>query len=263
MKDNEIKLQETYEWERKTHYSDYSKILGYYQALSVIEKTVRGGRLLDVACGDGFITGILAVHFQHVVGIDASKNHLEKAKKNYPSIQFYHSLLEDYITSEKFDVITMFNILEHVIDPINVINKMTKLLATDGRIIIHVPNANAVNRKIAVLMGTLLKCEELSPFDINVVGHRRSYTMDSLTKDVQLAGLKVTYTGGVFYKMLSTSQMDWFLKNGLWEEGGFGWGRVEEEKRKDWKMEFCKACYEYGKAVPEECNIIYVIAEKG
>lgn len=56
--------------------------------------------------------------------------------------------------------------------------------------------------------------------------------------------------------------MDWFLKNGLWEKGGFGWGRVGAEGEKDWRFEFCKACYEYGKTVPDECNIIYACVEK-
>jgi hypothetical protein len=39
--------------------------------------------------------------------------------------------------------------------------------------------------------------------------------------------IKVKKTCGIFYKMLSTAQMDRFLKNGLWEDGGFGWGRAK------------------------------------
>ena len=127
-------------------------------------------------------------------------------------------------------------------------------------LIAHVPNAKAINRRLAVKMGTLISCEELSPFDIEIAGHRRSYDMCSLTEDFQTAGLEVLETGGIFYKMMSTSQMDWFLKNGLWEEGGFGWGRVGEEKSKDWKAEFCRACYELGKQQPNDCNIIFACA---
>jgi len=261
MKNDEISLQETFEWERTSHFANYSKILGYYQAHSILENSI-GGALLDMPCGDGYITGLLAPHFKYVVGIDASEKHLEKAKKEYSNIHFHHSLIEDFVTSEKFDTITMLNILEHVIDPVKVIKKAVSLLASNGTIIIHVPNAEAVNRKIAVLMGTLSNCEELSPFDINIAGHRRSYIMKTLMDDVKRAGLEIVGSGGIFYKMLSTPQIDWFLENGLWKDGGFGWGRVGEEKNKDWKMEFCRACYEYGKIVPEECNIIYVCAKK-
>ncbi|MGE5622572.1 MAG: class I SAM-dependent methyltransferase, partial [Bacillota bacterium] len=74
--------------------------------------------------------------------------------------------------------------------------------------------------------------------------------------DISRAGLKVCATGGVFYKMLSTPQMDWFLKNGLWKDGGFGWGRVGGPQ-KDWKAEFCRASFELGKQHPEDCNIVY------
>lgn len=103
------------------------------------------------------------------------------------------------------------------------------------------PDAVAINRRIAVIMGTLLSCEGLSPFDAQIVGHRRSYTLASLKADVEHAGINITLTGGIFYKMLSTAKMDWLLRNGLWEEGGFGWGRVGGIK-KDWRTEFCRAC---------------------
>jgi len=110
-------------------------------------------------------------------------------------------------------------------------------------------------------MGTLASCEELSPFDINIAGHRRSYSMKTFTDDITAAGLKIEKTGGVFYKMLSTPLIDWFLKNGLWEDGGFGWGRVGGPQ-KNWKEEFCRASYELGKEHPEDCNVVYACITK-
>lgn len=62
--------------------------------------------------------------------------------------------------------------------------------------------------------------------------------------------------------MLSTPQIDWLLTHGPWEEGGYGWGRVGAEKEKNWRWEFCRACYEYGKQHPEECNVIYACGTK-
>jgi hypothetical protein len=126
--------------------------------------------------------------------------------------------------------------------------------------IVHVPNANAINRRLAVKMGTLTSCDELSPFDLNIVGHRRAYTLKTLTKDINEAGLSVTRTGGVFYKMLSTPQMDWFLKNGQWD-AGHGWGRTGVTGV-DWKEKFCRACYEIGNEQPEDCNVIYACISK-
>lgn len=258
--DEEKALQETFTWARSQVFEDYNTILGYYQAKACIEHA-RGDSLLDFPCGDGTLTKMLAPHFKRIVGVDASSKHLALAKKLLPDTEFHEALIEDFETTERFDTITMVNILEHVSDTVSALRKAASLLNDDGVLLVHVPNANAINRRLAVLMGTLTKCEELSPFDINVVGHRRAYSIKTLCADVEKAGLKVAATGGVFYKMLSTPQMDWFLKNGLWKDGEFGWGRVGAEK-KDWKAEFCRASYELGKNQPEDCNIIYACVTK-
>jgi len=257
---SEKELQETFSWERTNQYSTYSEILGHYQVLSVLENC-KHGSLLDLACGDGFNTELMSRHFDYVVAVDASGIHLEKARKRLPSVIFHETLIEEYNPDERFDCVTMLNLLEHVEYPKVVLQKAASFLKDNGTLIVHVPNSNATNRKIAVLMGTLSSCDELSPFDINVAGHRRSYDMGLLKEEFENANLEIVCTGGVFYKMLSTPQMDWFLENGLWNDGGFGWGRIGSEQR-DWKSEFCRACYEFGKEQPEDCNIIYVVAKK-
>jgi SAM-dependent methyltransferase len=263
MIDNEDELarQEKFIWARSVDFSYYNGILGYYQAQTCLQYA-HGTSLLDMPCGDGTLTAMMAPHFKHVVGVDASITHLNVAKQKLPQVEFHHNLIENLQINEKFDTITMLNVLEHVTDPAAIIKKAAGFLKKNGVLIIHVPNAQAVNRKIAVLMGTLESCEELSPFDIDVVGHRRSYDLKTLCMDIDRSGLKLIASGGVFYKMLSTPQMDWFLKNGLWEEGGFGWGRIGEEKTKDWRKSFCDACYEFGKQRPKDCNVIYAVCKQ-
>lgn len=257
---SEKQKQEEFTWERSVNFNEYNSILGYYQVQSCLE-FAHGPAVLDLPCGDGLLTSMFSRHFERVVGVDASSAHLAQARARLPESEFHESLIEDLELDEKFDSVFMLNILEHVADPIVVLRKAASFLKDDGVLIVHVPNAMAINRRIAVLMGTLESCEELSPFDINVAGHRRSYTLETLSADIREAGLKIAKTGGVFYKSLSTPQMDWFLKNGLWEEGGFGWGRVGAEK-KNWKAEFCRASYEIGKLHPEDCNIIFACITK-
>ena len=257
----EKQRQESFQWARTQVFENYNSVLGYYQAMACLEHA-RGDSLLDMPCGDGGVTAILAQRFKRVVGVDASGQHLALAKVNLPSAELHEILIEDFVTDERFDTITMINVLEHVIDPVNVLRKAANLLSEGGILLVHVPNSLAINRRLAVLMGTLTDCEELSPFDIQVAGHRRSYSQSTLCEDIRKAGLKISATGGVFYKMLSSPQMDWFLKNGLWQDGGFGWGRVGEEKLKDWKAEFCRASYELGKQYPNDCNIIYACVTK-
>jgi len=261
----ERKRQEGCTWDR-SEYSEYNSILGYYEVQSIFENA-HGKSLLDIGCGDGTLTAQLAKKFKRVVGIEASKKQIQKARKNCSKVELHQSLIENFRTKERFDVITMLNILEHVIDPVFTLKKAASFLNKKGILIVHIPNAMAVNRVIARIMGTLAYEYEMSPYDINIAGHRRSYDRKLLLKDIKRAGLKIVKIGGIFYKILSTPQMNWFLKNGLWDSG-HGWGRVERKGKKiinikkDWKYEFCRACYEFGKTRPDDCNIIYACIKK-
>lgn len=261
-KPNDEKIrQDSFPWERSKYHTDYNAVLAHYKVISCLE-LARGTSLLDLACGDGMMTAIFSQHFARVVGVDASAAHIAEARKRVPQARFYESLIEEFEIDDRFDAVFLLDILEHVVDPVAVLRKAASFLNPEGVLIAHVPNAQAINRRLAVLMGTLKSCDELSPFDIQIAGHRRSYELSSLVADFEQAGLRMRRTGGIFYKMLSTPQMDWFLKNGLWQEGGFGWGRVGEEKAKDWKAEFCRACYELGKLQPQDCNIVYACATR-
>jgi 2-polyprenyl-3-methyl-5-hydroxy-6-metoxy-1,4-benzoquinol methylase len=255
----ELERQESIPWERGKFYKAYENVLGEYIVKSVLSHA-NPPSLLDIACGNGQITSQIAAPFQRVVGLDASSVHINKARESYPHIEFVHALAEDYQSEDKFSTITMLNLLEHVMDPVGLLSSLKKYMNQDSILIVNVPNALAVNRRIAKLMGSLESEYELSPFDINIAGHRRSYDMNSLVKEMNDAGFDVVHRGGVFYKMLSSPQLNWFLEEGLWAEGGFGWGRVGAEKEKDWRQAFCDACYEYGVDHPEECNLIYVVA---
>ncbi|WP_300464810.1 class I SAM-dependent methyltransferase [Desulfobacula sp.] len=259
--ENELDRQDTFPWQRGKYFATYEQLLGQYIVQSIVENK-RMSRLLDLACGNGYLTHLMAPHFGTVVGLDASATHVADAKKTYPGIEFVHALAEEFQGNDPFDTITMVTLLEHVQDPSGLLNICARQLSQEGIIIAHVPNAVAVNRRIAKLMGTLSDEYELSPFDLNIAGHRRSYDMADLVKNFEDAGLKVVKTGGVFYKMLSTPQINWMLEEGPWDGGEFGWGRVGEEKTKDWRKAFCDACYEFGKQRPEDCNVIYAIGQR-
>lgn len=251
---DEVTRQESLTWERGSY--EWYGILGGFQVQSVLE-VGQPPSLLDLACGDGLLTARFCEHFQRVVGIDASATHIEKARARCPQATFHVSLVEELDLDERFDTVTLLNLLEHVVDPVEILQAAGRHLKPGGRVIVHVPNALAINRRLGRLMGVLQDEHDLSEWDIEVAGHRRYYDMQSLISDFEEAGLAVTATGGVFFKILSTPQVKWFLERGRWEE--WGWGGPD--RTKDWRWEFCRACYEIGKERPEDCNIIYACGE--
>ncbi len=258
----EKKRQDKFTWARGDTYATYNNTLGQFIAQSCIE-CVPSGTVLDLACGDGELTRRFAAHYERVVGVDASTSHLATARASNCGAEFHESLVEDFHTEERFDGVFMVCLLEHVVDPAALLRKAASFLKHDGQLVVHVPNANALNRRIAVKMGSLASCEELSPFDIEVAGHRRSYTMASLRAEITRADLKLGETGGVFLKMMSTPQIDWFLQASQWNGNEFGWGRIGGPEDVDWREAYCRACYELGKENPEDTNVIYACATRG
>lgn len=206
----------------------------------IIRKTfelARGPKVLDVACGDGSLTRLMAAHYPVVVGVDGSKEKIKLARTNTPEARFYVSMFEDFNIDERFDSIVMINVLEHVEDPVLFLRKARTLLKRKGEIISFVPNALSLNRRVGKIMGIIKDCYELSTNDL-AVGHRRFYDRDKLVKDLLEAGFKPKDVGGVLLKPLSNRQME------------------------SWDIEVIEALYVIGEELPDYCGLVYARAVK-
>ncbi len=173
-----------------------------------LKENLGPGQTLEVGCADGYLAKKLARFTTHITGIDGSKKLIDKAKKRkIKNATFIHSLFEEYSPEIKFDYIILCDILEHVINPINLLKMSKTWLKYNGKILIISPNANSVHRQIGVLSGMIKDVHELNATDLRV-GHRRVYDFKLLKKDVKKAGLKVVKEDGFFLKPLSDSQLE-------------------------------------------------------
>ncbi|GAH41342.1 unnamed protein product, partial [marine sediment metagenome] len=195
----------------------------------------RGPQVLDVGCGDGSLTKVLAEHFENVFGVDCSREKIRLAKETVPRGEFHESLFEEFETRDRFDSIIMINFLEHVEDPILCFEKARNLLKPEGRVIVFVPNALSLNRRIGKLMGLIESCYELTSKDLSV-GHKRFYDRCSLIRDIEKSSLCIIEIGGIFLKPLSNKQME------SWDEAIFD------------------ALYEISGELPDYCGLIYASA---
>lgn len=71
-------------------------------------------RILDVGCGDGAITATLKPYAEQVIGVDASTDMIEYAKKHILSCIFIRSDIKQFESDQQFDLITSFNCLHWV-----------------------------------------------------------------------------------------------------------------------------------------------------
>lgn len=164
--------------------------------------------LLELGLGHGITASVFQQHFNRHVVIDASPAVIQNYRQRFPDskIEIVESYFELFDTSERFDVIVFGYILEHVDDPIQILKHFRTFLAPGGRMFVTVPNAEVLNRRLGHLAGLLPDMKELSEHDL-LLGHKRYYTVDSLRKDIETSGYKVTRMEGIYLKPLTTSQM--------------------------------------------------------
>lgn len=110
----------------------------------VAGKFVKGKKVLDIACGEGYGCKLLAQNSQSVIGIDINKNTIAHAKKKYQSenIEFLEgSMTQIPISGENvFDVITCFEALEHIKEQDKMLSEVKRLLTDNGIFLISTPN---------------------------------------------------------------------------------------------------------------------------
>lgn len=99
---------------------------------------------LDIGCGEGFLLATFAKNGWNVLGLDFSSYGVEKFNSSllknlivgdiYDSIE---SLIED---KKKFDCINLGNVLEHVVSPVLLLERIRNLMSENSSLLITVPN---------------------------------------------------------------------------------------------------------------------------
>jgi 2-polyprenyl-3-methyl-5-hydroxy-6-metoxy-1,4-benzoquinol methylase len=102
-------------------------------------KYVQGKRVLDYGCGSGYGSQMLSSLADKVIGVDVSVEAIEFANRNYSSGNIIFKDISE-LGDEKFDVITSFQVIEHVTDDKEYIRKLKKMLNPDGCLLISTPD---------------------------------------------------------------------------------------------------------------------------
>lgn len=96
-------------------------------------------RMLDVGCGSGKFVFYLANKGLDITGLEPSKPLFEKYLKDKK--HFYNYTLEEFIKlrSGKYDVITLFDVLEHVDYPAQLIREISTLQQVNSYLLVEIP----------------------------------------------------------------------------------------------------------------------------
>lgn len=116
---------------------------------------VRGADVLDVACGTGYGSHMLAKHgAKSVMGIDISAEAIDIATRKYmlQNVAFYVGNATSLPTADAaFDVVISFETIEHLVDHQAYLNELKRTLRPGGTVVISTPDKavyNALNGNI-------------------------------------------------------------------------------------------------------------------
>lgn len=100
-------------------------------------------KILDIGCGTGGNFSLLR-KYGTIRGIEYSELAIKKARKKFPNIDIKKgSLPNDFpIKNERYDLITMFDVLEHINDDQKSLEIVYNYLNNNGRLVITVPAFN-------------------------------------------------------------------------------------------------------------------------
>jgi SAM-dependent methyltransferase len=105
---------------------------------------VRGKRVLDIACGEGYGTAALArAGAASVIGVDLSKETCEHARHKYGIDARVGDACSVSLPDRSLDVIVSFETIEHLETPVIFLDECRRLLIPGGTLVISTPNRDA------------------------------------------------------------------------------------------------------------------------
>jgi len=164
--------------------------------------------LLELGLGHGYSTDIFSRRFSRHVVLEGSPAVIGNFRDKHPGCpaEIVETWFENFVTDERFDVIVMGFILEHVDEPLLILRRFREFLAPRGRMFLAVPNAEVLNRRLGRLAGLLDDVSTLSEND-HLLGHKRFYTVATLRADIAQAGFGVDRLEGIYLKPFTTRQI--------------------------------------------------------
>ena len=151
---------ETYSWKETLEGDSFltkwvrrlEKSYRYHLLRDEVSKVVKfsdrsSGRVLDVGCGTGDRLDVFRSKGFETYGVETSDS-AGYAKEHLNLNVLKGDLASANFPDEFFDLVTLYNVLEHTHSPARVIKEIHRILKKEGLIIIQVPNSNSIQRKI-------------------------------------------------------------------------------------------------------------------
>ena len=125
------------QWDARLYDNKHQFISAYGNELIGLLQPEAGQQVLDLGCGTGDLSAVLAKAGCHVLGLDASATMIDKAKEKYPDVQFTCQSAIDFQTDQRFDGVLSNAVLHWIpeADQLAVLQNIRAHLTAGGRFV--------------------------------------------------------------------------------------------------------------------------------
>jgi 2-polyprenyl-3-methyl-5-hydroxy-6-metoxy-1,4-benzoquinol methylase len=159
-----------------------------------------GARVLDVGCGVGSFSALLAAASHRVTCVDVSEKNIEAVRRRHPDLQ---SVCADATTlpfaADTFDAAVFMEVLEHVEDDRAALSEIGRVVRPGGLLILSVPNLAAPAPLLERLPLRSVHAREGPEHHV-----RDGYSADELSRLLAESGFRVetmASLGGITYRL--------------------------------------------------------------
>jgi 2-polyprenyl-3-methyl-5-hydroxy-6-metoxy-1,4-benzoquinol methylase len=132
------------------------------QKFAVVERALRSGtrmNFLDIGCGEGWALDYFLKKGWNVTGLDFSKFACEKFNPECSEFlvagDIYENLNKLIASGRKFELVWLDNVLEHVLEPEQLVNNLHAVLSPGGILVVEVPNDFSIIQQHALKQGLI------------------------------------------------------------------------------------------------------------
>jgi 2-polyprenyl-3-methyl-5-hydroxy-6-metoxy-1,4-benzoquinol methylase len=150
-----------------------------------------GGALLEVGCAAGDLLERVRRNDGHrVQGVELSREACERAWQR--DLDVFHGTLDEFHTTDRFDMVFMSHVIEHVLDPVATVAKISSLLKPGGVAYIETPNVGSLDARLwKETWGLIHYPRHLYLFDRTTVGRlleRGGLRVERVTSELNSCG---------------------------------------------------------------------------
>lgn len=179
--------------------------------------------ILSIGCGTGSDIWYLAAK-NNVVGVDFAVNGLLLAKNHFVQgiVSDFNSISYLPFKDKSFDIIVCKDILEHVLEPMILLQDVKRILKDDGYVVISVPNHFYLPMRWRILLGKGIVwksffSDHTKEFEEWNYMHIRFFTFNGFSRFLESAGFHPEHWFWDFGELAHYNNPDMWLRPQLWK----------------------------------------------